>query len=275
MPTWSTSTDWDAAQSETGVHHEQPAATDWAAADVVEKGYPTTDEGGSALEAYWPMDEDSGTTVNDVTGNGHDGTATSGLTANATGVLGTTAFQFPGTSGEVVNLGTFSAIEGVGALTISAWVLMDTTSGNNSDDQKAIYGYGDDFSNTIWLSHRGPGHASPNDFSFRVETGGDRAMAEFGDYTATGTWFHVAGVFNGGGTPVAELYVDGSSVASDTNNTSTEPSATPSTSTTTDHALGDLLFRDDWEWPGKIEDVRVYTRALSATEISDLYQAAI
>lgn len=113
-PTWETSSDWDAGQSESGVHHEQPAGTDWAASDQVEMGYPSTDQGGTSLEAYVPCDESSGPMA-DVSANGYSLTL-SGASPGATGVLGTTAVSYDGTddfaemTGTGANVAKFSAL---------------------------------------------------------------------------------------------------------------------------------------------------------------------
>lgn len=94
---WQTTADWDSAQSETGVHHEQPSGTDWAASDTIEKGFPTSDPGGTALTGYWPCDEDSGTTFADVSGANNDMTLNGDPAVSATGVLGTTCGKYDGT----------------------------------------------------------------------------------------------------------------------------------------------------------------------------------
>src|SRR5437867_2281895 len=72
-----------------------------------------------------------------------------------------------------------------------------------------------------------------------------------------GTWHHAAGVLRSG---LAELYVDGVLVARDTTNPIT--SVRTSTLTEIGHVASDFV--------GDIDEVRVFTRALSAAEITTL-----
>src|SRR2546422_4860524 len=72
-----------------------------------------------------------------------------------------------------------------------------------------------------------------------------------------GTWHHAAGVLRSG---LAELYVDGVLVAQDTTNSIT--SVRTSALTEIGHVASDFV--------GDIDEVRVFTRALSAGEISAL-----
>jgi hypothetical protein len=67
--TWSSGSDWDAAVSEAGVVHED--RFDTPGAGTIRLGYPNFDRGGSALEAFNPLAETSGSTFSDVTGNGY------------------------------------------------------------------------------------------------------------------------------------------------------------------------------------------------------------
>lgn len=94
---WSAAGDWDAAQSEAGVVHD--SFGDYSDAGSVYLGYPT--DVVSDLEVYYPLDEDSGSTVNDVSGNGYDAT-NQGPAVGATGINGTTCYDF--SSGDYISL---------------------------------------------------------------------------------------------------------------------------------------------------------------------------
>src|SRR5437667_4694674 len=72
-----------------------------------------------------------------------------------------------------------------------------------------------------------------------------------------GTWHHVAGVLRSG---LAELYVDGVLVAQDTTNPIT--SVRTSTQTTLGQVASDFV--------GDIDEVRIFTRALTVAEIAAL-----
>lgn len=94
--TWETATDWDNAQSESRVVHENLG--DKAAAEV-RLGWPATSfwEGIPAPVAHWHFEEDSGSTLNDVSGNGHDASIVGGPTPGGrNGELSVSAWNLDG-----------------------------------------------------------------------------------------------------------------------------------------------------------------------------------
>jgi len=65
------------------------------------------------LVAYWPLDEGSGDTTADLTGNGHDGTLKDGVAWETTDVhVGAAALSFDGTD-DYVEVPDHDALEGV------------------------------------------------------------------------------------------------------------------------------------------------------------------
>lgn len=85
---WKSATEWDNAQSESDVVHENFGDHD---AGTVEIGYPS-DYLSTKSILYWPCDEDSAGTINDVAGT-YDGSYRGGPTFNQTGILNTTGIQ--------------------------------------------------------------------------------------------------------------------------------------------------------------------------------------
>lgn len=83
-----------------------------------------------APSAYWPMDEASGTTAFDRSGNGLNGTISGGVTLGVAGPAGMKAMDFNGTSGQVAigdnNLFTTND------LTLVAWVRRDVLAHNEA-----------------------------------------------------------------------------------------------------------------------------------------------
>jgi hypothetical protein len=82
--------------------------------------------------------------------------------------------------------------------------------------------------------------------------------------TPVGTWFHVAVTLTGN---TGRLYLNGVEVGSNTAMT-LRPS---NLGTTTQNYLGDSQFVADPYLNGSLDDLRIYRRALSVTEISDLH----
>jgi len=207
------------------------------------------------LVGHYPLDEDSGSTANDRSGNGNDGTV-SGATPGATGVLGTTCYSFDATDDYVTT--------GITTLpsnhTFAAWVNLASveSGGNTSDGQFIVRSEGTD---TATLRN-----SSTGEWEFAVFDGSASTtqISITGSTPTAGTWYHVVGVYDedaGEGT----LYVDGEVDGSDTSSFTLDTSAT------------DISFggRNDGTRPlnGDLDDVRIYNRALTATEISYLYEA--
>lgn len=121
---WSTAADWDANQYSFGVHHESPAGTGWAPADVVEKGCAT--EGhwdGSSEVLFMPLAESSGD-PNDIStiGGDNSGTITGSPTQGVTGPLGFNAFNFDGALPCRVEIPNSTSLSTGTTVAYAAWV---------------------------------------------------------------------------------------------------------------------------------------------------------
>jgi hypothetical protein len=80
----------------------------------------------SGLVGYWPFDEISGTTTNDLSSGNHDGVFSTGVSVNQSGKLGT-SFGFDGTG--IIDINSSLGLGTV--MTVSAWAyLPETTSGS-------------------------------------------------------------------------------------------------------------------------------------------------
>lgn len=255
-PTWETTADWDAGQSETGVHHEQPTGVDWSASDVLEKGYPSTDEGGSSLRAYWPLDEDSGTTANDVSGNGNDGNY-NGPTLGVTSVFDSTCPSFDGTDDAVDSIGdpftgTYDPVNT--GRTVLCWVKLST------DDDAAATGWG-----------------GGGEFEFiGVNLSGDSLLKlgsngqtpGSGSTLSPGTWYQIGYRWNASAGDY-DVFLDGSVDYTVT------PTGTSWMNNLTSWIHGDCSFSGLKEWAGEVDEIRVYERELSNQEVLDYYEAPL
>lgn len=97
--TWGTASDWDSASSESGVVHESVTNTDHADDAVIKQGYSAASPFQSP-ERYYAMHEDSGSTIYDFGTAAENGTIYA-ATLGATGLLGTTAYDFDATDDAV------------------------------------------------------------------------------------------------------------------------------------------------------------------------------
>ena len=214
--------------------------------------------GGSAPVAHWKLDDGSGFTAVDSEGN-HDGTVDgAGWTV---GQLGG-ALDFDGIN-DYVDVGTFDVV-GSG-LTMMGWFNAETIP--DSDPRIISKATSTDPSNPWWqLSARSPG--TDRHLRMRVKAGG--TTSELGDSTVnltTGQWYFAVGTYaNGSGD--MKLYLDGVEVASGLHAVGGPVDVDPSVPV---HIGANGTLERFFD--GVLDDVRIYDRALNATEISDLFTA--
>jgi fibronectin type 3 domain-containing protein len=209
------------------------------------------------LMLHLRFDENSGTTAADTSGNGHDAALVSGPTF-AAGKLGN-ALGLAKASSQYATLPA-GVVSTVNDFTISAWVKPTTL-----DQWARVFDFGTGTTNYMFLTTRA-GTGKPR-FAFKVngaaEQGVDSSVA-----LAVDTWSHVAVTLSGN---TMTLYVNGAAVGTNTNVT-----ARPSQlGNTTQNDLGKSQFAPDPYLNGALDDFRIYTRALSASEIGVLSTAQI
>ena len=216
---------------------------------------------GSDLVGYWTLDEGSGSTAVDSSGNNNTGTEANGP-RYISGKVGTNALLFDG-SNQYVNLGDASTLNITGLITLSAWVNFSYFTSNDNGCGGycgVIVGKGNNGTNEGYiLRYVDQGTPELTVGSYNGNTYGATWPITFG----TGSWHHVVGLYDG---TEWELYVDGALVAS-------TAASTGAVATTANAAIGGEFWNEALVryFPGAIDDVRVYGRALSSGEVSELY----
>lgn len=213
----------------------------------------------NGLVGHWKFDEaiTTGTTTWDSSNNGGHGFLANGPTRTATASceIGT-CLDFDGTN-DHVNLPT-STVFDVSKITVSAWVVSDVTTA----DLTSVSRYNNAAPvNGNWILGHG---ATESTYRFLARIGGANQSAESNAGFSTDVWHHLVGTYDGS---TVKLYVDGVERAS------TAISGSLATST-----IAVRIANRDGNtnyWDGKIDDVRVYNRALSADEISRIYSSTI
>jgi VCBS repeat-containing protein len=197
----------------------------------------------SGLVAAYSFNENSGPSVTDRSGFGHTGTI-SGATWNAQGKYGA-ALSFDGVN-DWVTINDTAALDLTTGMTVEAWVLPSTVSGWR----------------TVLLKERTGG------LSYGLYTSGDGTrpsgyVAAPSDINVIGatslsttSWTHVAMTYDG---VTLRLFVNGSQVTS-------RALSTPITTSTGALRIGGNSVWGEY-FQGRIDDVRIYNRALTATEI--------
>lgn len=201
----------------------------------------------TGMQAYWPMDENTGTAVWDGSANANNGQTQAGPTWT-TGKIGS-ALTFNGSS----QYTTFNDFDIAGTITVEAWVKPAT--GTTSGTVISKHSTTADNQSRIVLASGIP--------SFTITTGGTTRTATGGSALADNTWSHVVGVYSGTN---AMLYVNGTQVD-------------------TTAATG-VIATNNFVWTvgrdanaatgflnGSVDEVKVLSRALNSEEISAEYSA--
>jgi hypothetical protein len=208
--------------------------------------------------AYWRLGETSGTLADDAVGS-NDGTYTGGFTLGQPGALAgdsNTAITLNGSSG-YVNVGNKAALRPAN-VTFEAWVKPSTV----APDDSWIGGVGNTGFNGYSLAMQN----NVGQLKWTVRNGSSSTVSALGPSIAAGTWHHVVGTHDGS---QAKLYVDG--VLEDVRSA---PFAL-GYGVSVDFYLGAFDLNALRRWPGSLDEVAIYSTALSATQIAAHYAAGI
>ncbi len=206
--------------------------------------------------AWYKFDETSGTSAADATGNGKTATL-SGTTAWVAGKSGN-ALDLNGTDGYATV--PSGILAGATAATIATWVRIDTLS-----SWSRVFDFGSSTTVNMFLTPRsGSGTAR---FAITTSGAGGEQQINAPAALATGSWVHVAVTLSGG---VGILYVNGAEVARNSAMTLTPASL----GSTTQNRIGRSQYADPY-LDGAVDSFRVYSRVLTASEISTLYSTGV
>jgi lysophospholipase L1-like esterase len=199
------------------------------------------------------FDEASGATAADSSGYGFNATLVNGPTFVAGKI--NNALSFASASSQYATLPT-GIVSALGDFTVSAWVKPTTL-----DSWARVFDFGSGTSTYMYLSTKSGDQLKPR-FAIKM-SGGSEQQINAGSALSTGVWTHVAVTLSG---TTGTLYING--VVSGTNSAMT---STPSAlGATTQNYLGKSQFSSDPYLNGALDDFRVYSRALSASEIAQL-----
>ncbi len=237
--------------------------------------------------AWWRLDECQGVNAQDSSGNGNIGTIAVGgggtQTAVGTCQTGSTAWGNGATGKFSASLGLDGTDDGVdvssvvstlkgSAVTISMWFKTNATdfahhlfwagepTGNGWGTQQEMH---------ITLgANSATGVATPNVLNFDMVDAANQYSGNVGNdlyittpFTDTGSFHNVVVVINGN---TATMYLDGTAVGTDTATTLSKVNWSQAF-IGRPGAAGARFFN------GKIDDVRIYNSALSASQVSSLY----
>lgn len=210
------------------------------------------------LVAWYPLNEDSGTVAYDQSVNSNNGNLINGFTFSANQAAGvfSDGLDFDGTD-DRIDGGDDASLDLRDSITIALWVNSDLIGGLMRPFITKDYSY----------TLRTTGF---NRIDFLLKIGGSTLYAKSQDNALIfGTWQHIVGTYDrSDGGNVMKLYIDGSEV--------TYSQQDDTAGAQMDSTVGQNLLigmrRDSYYFDGKLDDVRIYSRAFSASEVRALYE---
>jgi hypothetical protein len=223
-------------------------------------GSPSDGGISNGLLAYYSCDQSSGATLLDQSGKKRDATLSSGGTGGASGATSFVTGKF----GNAVSLAAAqdgyaslpaNLLNGACEATISTWVYL-----NSSPTWQRVWDFGRDTTSYMFLTTSDLGQK----LKFAISnTGNQNESTVVSDALPLNTWKHVAVILDANG---ATLFVDGVQTANN-------PAALLRPADLGDN-LNNYIGRSQFPDPyldGKIDEFRVYNRALSSQEIQALF----
>jgi hypothetical protein len=209
------------------------------------------------LVGHWRLDEGSGTTVSDSSGNGNDGTIVNKPTWIA-GVNGG-ALEFHGLGaagggGDYITIDNDPSLDITGPTSMALWIRPDADDPEGKGTETAPMAKALSTASPSWSYQVRYGWGGPEPYMAFTFNTSPRAWAFVGKNLDRGEWCHIACTFDG---TTLTTYLNGEA-------TESTPMG-PITSSPTPVLIGS----DGWgsDWIGAIDDVRIYNHALSVAEI--------
>ena len=210
-----------------------------------------------SLVGHWKLDDLSGTTAVDSSTGGNDGTLVNfdsppALTSSTPTNAG---LVFDGDNDEI-QITDDASLDLGQKVTMAAWIYVTAFPGTGDAGLHQIFG--DETGATAVM------RLSGQRLAFMMEDGGFNNATDTATDLSQDQWHHVAVVTDGTN---ANFYIDGTL-------SSQVPFTVTPTNASADWWIGGTSFSGR-NFEGRIDDVRVYTRDLSATEVDALYKMGI
>jgi hypothetical protein len=213
-----------------------------------------------ALVAVWRFDEGVDSIAADASGGENDATITG---ANWTAGKYGSGLKFDGSQSDYVTVPDAQVLRLGASQTVETWISVD----NNAANLVRLVGKGN-------LTHRNYGLWRESDGDMLFQIYGTSDNCDFWDNAGPGSdaniakgtgWHHVAGTYNGS---VGNLYIDGNLVSSSTCAVGTPYNGSDSLTIGYSTMAGHSYFN------GTIDDVKIFSRALSGVQIAQEYARA-
>lgn len=238
-----------------GIYYYTVSSVDEGRVNTASNAVRTTPAAGQ--QGYWQFDEQSATRARDIWGANH---ATLASGARRDTGYAATALKLDGTANAYATLpaGVLSTLND---FTITLWVKMDAIA-----TWMRIFDFGNGTNNYIFLTPQAGVTSGKSIIRYAIKNGGGEQQVNYNYTFPLNTWTHFA-ITQSGNT--CRLYINGVLVATNTNVT-IKPAALGSTA---QNYLGKSQFTADPDLRAKIDEFRIYNRALTAAEIAAAMKA--
>lgn len=216
---------------------------------------------GTNLLGHWSFDEGSGTRAEDFSLSGANAGTLVGSPVWVDGRMDK-AISFDGTD-DYVDVGSSSSLNTTADYTISMWVYNAT----GSDLYPTLLNRAAQVTNNgfFWIYTTGTNEA---DLNFQYADGTNYITNTFSGALGTNTWQHVMFTFDNASKSL-KLYINGNQFSTTRTLTGSLP---------VDDGTLYLGTYDgsatNYSFQGRLDDVRIYARALTSGEVTDLYQSS-
>jgi hypothetical protein len=216
----------------------------------------------NGLVAYLKMDDNTGTSATDATGNSNTGTLTNSPTWVA-GKYGSGIYFDPATSNKAVVVNPATSIDNLGAFTWSLWVKPSQLQAHS------ILQKGGNLS--LYFDNISSGLRTQ--FYMGCSGAGMDRFTTSADNMSVNTWHHIAVTWDGKDCKVANtsVYIDG--VLTSVHANSHDGSGARVNDTGIDMRIGNTSSLTD-QLQGTVDEVRVYNRAFTPSEVKQLVDFA-
>jgi large repetitive protein len=216
------------------------------------------------LVGYWRLDDGTGTMAHDWSGFGNNGTLVE-FTGASPWTAGRAAGGLAVEATGYVNVEPSASINSITEqVTIAGWIYFEGTVSDYATAASRAIGGTIDQHYHISINSRGEVPA------FWIKTEDGLWLLQGPKAVTRQTWVHIAGTYDG---TTARLYVDGQPVASQPISGRFVLDTTPVILGGNGNGMGDANVTE--RFPGKIDEIMLYRRALSATDIAQLYAGAL
>jgi len=238
------------------------------------------------LVGWWQLNDGSGTTAADSSGYGNNGNlvnAPSWITGHisggwVSGQLGTGALSFVSASSQYVTMGRPAITDGASSATWSAWIKATTLPGGNA----AIISRWDGSAQDHFILRLNSSGSVCAYIANTVNDTGSNDGCTGAGLIATGNWYHILVSYNGtlsgnsnrlgiyvtkgtSGLPPSQTFLSAQALTF----SGTIPASLDS-GATSPYDIGAYNNTNEY-FNGSIDDVRVYDRALNASEVAEIY----